>query len=51
MAEELVSAYALKRMLNHSDAGDVTGGHYIAKSETQLRTAWQTVADFIAPAT
>lgn len=49
VAEELVSAYALKRMLNHSDAGDVTGGHYIAKSETQLRTAWQTVADFIAP--
>jgi integrase len=48
VAEELVSAYSLKRMLNHSDAGDVTGGHYVAKSETQLRTSWQAVADFIA---
>lgn len=50
VAEELVSAYALKRMLNHADTGDVTGGHYIAKSEAQLRTAWQTVADCIAGA-
>lgn len=50
VAEELVSAYALKRMLNHADAGDVTGSHYVGKSETQLRTAWQTVADVIAGA-
>lgn len=48
VAEELVSGYALKRMLNHSDSGnDVTGAHYVGKSEAQLRRAWQTVADFI----
>lgn len=47
VAEELVSAYTLKKLLNHALTGDVTGGHYIGKSETQLRTAWQTVADFI----
>ncbi len=48
VAEELCSAYAVKRMLNHTDGGDVTGAHYIGKSETQLRAAWQSVADFIA---
>lgn len=47
VAEELVSGYALKRMLNHALGGDVTGAHYVGKSETQLRLAWQTVADFI----
>lgn len=47
VAEELVSGYALKRMLNHTDAGDVTGSNYVGKSETQLRLAWQSVADFI----
>jgi integrase len=47
VAEELVSGYALKRMINHSNGGDVTGTHYVGKSETQLRNAWQTVADFI----
>lgn len=47
IAEELVSVYALKRMLNHAAAGDVTAGHYVAKSETQLRAGWQAVADFI----
>ncbi len=48
VAEELVSGYALKRMLNHVDSGsDVTGAHYVGKSEAQLRRAWQTVADFI----
>ena len=51
VAEELVSSYALKRMLNHTDASDVTGGHYVGKSETQMRTAWQIVADFICSAT
>jgi integrase len=52
VAEELCSAHSVKRMLNHADAGDVTGGHYIGKSETQLRAAWQAVGDFIAgPAT
>jgi integrase len=47
VAEELVSGYALKRMINHTEAGDVTGNNYVGKSETQLRAAWQTVADFI----
>jgi integrase len=50
VAEELVSAYTLKRMLNHAETGDVTGAHYVGKSETQLRAAWQTVAKFIATA-
>ena len=47
VAEELVSGYALKRMLNHTQKSDVTGAHYVGKSESQLRNAWQTVADFI----
>ena len=50
VAEELVSGYALKRMLNHTDAADMTGGHYVGKSESQLRKAWQSVADFITAA-
>jgi hypothetical protein len=37
-------------MLNHSVAGDVTLGHYVGKSEAQLRAGWQTVADFIEAA-
>lgn len=47
VAEELVSGYTLKRMLNHANSGDVTGTSYIGKSEVQLRAAWQSVADFI----
>ncbi len=47
IAEELVSGGVLKRMLNHAVGGDVTLGHYVGKSEAQLRAAWQTVADFI----
>jgi integrase len=47
IAEELVSVYALKRMLNHAAAGDVTDGNYIKKSGAQLRAGWQAVADFI----
>ena len=50
IAEELVSGGLLKRMLNHSVAGDVTLGHYVGKSEAQLRAGWQTVADFIEAA-
>lgn len=50
VAEELVTVYALKRMLNHSHGGDVTGENYVRKSEPQLRAAWQTVADFIESA-
>ena len=47
VAEDLVSHYVLKRMLNHADGGDVTGGHYVGKSEAQLRAGWQAVADLI----
>lgn len=47
VAEELVSGYALKRMINHTNTADVTGNNYVGKSENQLRVAWQTVADFI----
>jgi len=47
VAENLVSAYSLKKMVNHAQAGDVTGNNYVGKSENQLRIAWQSVADFI----
>ncbi len=47
VAEELVSGGVLKRMMNHTVADDVTLGHYVGKSEAQLRAGWQTVADFI----
>jgi integrase len=50
VAEELVSGGVLKRMMNHAVGGDVTLGHYVGKSETQLRAGWQTVADFIETA-
>lgn len=50
IAEELVSGGVLKRMLNHADGGDVTLGHYVGKSEAQLRFGWQTVADFVEAA-
>lgn len=47
IAEELVSSALLKRMMNHAAAGDITLGHYVAKSEAQLRAGWQAVADFV----
>jgi integrase len=47
VAEELVSGYTLKRLINHSDAGDVTGSSYVGKGEAQLRAGWQVVADAI----
>jgi hypothetical protein len=47
VAKESANGYALKCMLNHTVNGDVTGAHYVGKSESQLRNAWQTVADFI----
>lgn len=37
-------------MLNQAVSGDVTLGHYIGKSEAQLRVGWQTVADFVEAA-
>jgi hypothetical protein len=50
IAEELVSSALLKRMMNHAALGDVTLGHYVAKSEAQLRVGWQAVADFVEAA-
>ncbi|MGJ7491385.1 tyrosine-type recombinase/integrase [Variovorax sp. ZT4R33] len=50
IAEELVSGGVLKRMMNHAAGGDVTLGHYVGKSEAQLRAGWQTVADFVEAA-
>ncbi|HUL04814.1 MAG TPA: hypothetical protein VLV76_00675 [Candidatus Acidoferrum sp.] len=47
MAEGLISAAVLKRMMNHTVAGDVTLGHYVAKSDALLRAGWQAVADWI----
>jgi Arm DNA-binding domain len=50
IAEELVSGAVLKKMMNHAAGADVTLGHYVGKSEAQLRAGWQTVADFIEAA-
>jgi integrase len=47
IAEGLVSYATLKRMVNHSQPGDVTGEFYIGLGEAQLRTGWQAVADFL----
>jgi len=47
VAKGLVSAAVLKRMMNHAVAADVTLGHYVAKSDAQLRAGWQGVADWI----
>jgi hypothetical protein len=47
VAEGLVSAAVLKRMMNHAVAADVTLGHYVAKSDAQLRAGWQVLADWI----
>lgn len=46
IADELVSTYTLKMMLNHATSGDVTG-HYVGKGEAQLRAGWQAVADLL----
>lgn len=47
IAEELVTAYTLKVMVNHANSGDVTGANYVRKGESTLRAGWQAVADFI----
>jgi integrase len=47
VAESLdISAYALKRMLNHSDGSDVTAG-YIVPNVERLREPMQKVADYL----
>ena len=50
VAAELVSAFALRAMVNHADGGNVTAQHYVATSDAQLRVAWQAVADHITGA-
>jgi hypothetical protein len=45
-----VSGAVLKKMMNHAAGADVTLGHYVGKSEAQLRAGWQVVADFIEAA-
>ena len=47
VAESLdIPAYALKRLLNHSAAGDVTAG-YVVVSVERLRKPMQTIADYL----
>jgi len=50
IAEELVSANTLKRLLNHTDTKDVAGTFYVGKTGAQLRAGWQLVADFVEEA-
>ncbi len=50
VAEELESSASFKRMMDGAIDGDVTLGHYVAKSEAQLRAGWQAVADFVGQA-
>jgi integrase len=50
IAESLdIPAYALKRMLNHSDGSDVTAGYVVASVE-RLREPMQKVADYFTRA-
>jgi integrase len=37
----------LKRLMNHSDPGDVTDTHYVELTDEDVRAGWQSVADFI----
>ena len=47
--EPHVDVKPLRRRCSNSQSedGDVTLGHYVGKSEAQLRAGWQTVADFV----
>lgn len=47
ISDELNPGYTTKRLINHTDTGDVTGTHYVQKTETPLRIGWQAVADYI----
>ena len=47
IAEPLVSAYTLKCLMNHRQKSDITGTHYVRKTESELREGWQKVADAI----
>lgn len=50
IAAELVPAFTLRRMLNHTSGGDTAALHYVKVSHAQLRAGWQAVADFIEAA-
>ena len=50
IAAELVPAFTLRRMMNHTGGGDTAALHYVHVSEAQLRAGWQAVADFIEAA-
>jgi len=47
LAESLdIPGYALKRLLNHADAGDVTSGYLVITPE-RLREPMQKVCDYV----
>jgi integrase len=47
VAESLdISAYAVKRLLNHADGSDVTAGYIVASVE-RLREPMQKITDFL----
>jgi integrase len=50
VAAKKCSVYELKAMMNHSTKGDVTAEHYVDVDESDLKIAWQKVADFICGA-
>ena len=47
LAAVLCDQFTAKKLVNHSDKGDVTTEHYIRFDDEHLRGAWQKVADFI----
>jgi integrase len=50
IAAELVPAFTLRRLLNHTGGGDTAALHYVHVSEAQLRAGWQAVEDLIEAA-
>lgn len=48
-AMDLGIAYpVIKKCLNHSSSGEVTMAHYAQATPSQLRAAWQKVADYVS---
>ena len=50
IAAQLVPAFTLRKLLNHTGGGDTASVHYVHISDDQLRAGWQAVADFITGA-
>jgi len=50
VAAQLVPAFTLRRLLNHTGGGDTASMHYVHVSDEQMRAAWQSVADFVTGA-